>query len=91
MKAFISSTVTDLAEYRSVVRDVLSDLGVQYVTLNDLIGRDFLTSKSADQVFEQLDTSDLRRETSLTNARQHRARFFALTRRRSKNPESSSS
>ena len=59
MKAFISSTVTDLAEYRSVVHDVLSDLGVQYVTLSDLLQGPPLTWKSSEQVFQELDGSDL--------------------------------
>jgi uncharacterized protein DUF4062 len=59
MKVFISSTVTDLAEYRGVVHDVLSDLGVQYVTLSDLIQSPSLTWKSTDQVLQQLEGSDL--------------------------------
>jgi hypothetical protein len=60
MKAFISSTVTDLAEYRSVVHDVLSDLGVQYVTLGDLLPKSPpLTLTSSEDVLQELDRSDL--------------------------------
>ena len=57
MKAFISSTVTDLAEYRRVVHDVLTDLGVQYVTLNELLA--VPNSPSSERVLQELEGSDL--------------------------------
>jgi len=57
MKAFISSTVTDLAEYRRVVHDVLSELGVRYVTLNELLNSG--PWDAGRSVLQELEESDL--------------------------------
>ena len=46
MKAFISSTVTDLAEYRGVVHDVLSDLGYGGLKLAEVCNRLGVTTGS---------------------------------------------
>lgn len=59
MKAFISSTVTDLIEYRQAVQDVLRDLGVDYVTLDGLLAHDNLPEEIGDQVLQELKRSDL--------------------------------
>jgi len=55
MIAFISSTVDDLTEYREVVYDVLRELGVQYVSLDDML-KDL---DSRNRVFQELKNSDL--------------------------------
>ena len=59
MKAFISSTVTDLTEYRQVVHDVLRDLGVEYVTLDALLTSESSPGTVTDQVLAELKRSDL--------------------------------
>jgi hypothetical protein len=59
MKAFISSTVTDLIEYRQVVQDVFRDLGVEYVTLDGVLRNVPETLTEADQVLAELKRSDL--------------------------------
>ncbi len=59
MRAFVSSTVTDLAEYRQVVHDILSDLGVQYVTLDDLLQSSPPQSDVGRSVLQELHASDL--------------------------------
>ena len=59
MRAFIASTVTDLAEYRQVVQDVLKDLGVDYVTLDRLVARDNIPEAVGNQVLRELMGSDL--------------------------------
>src|ERR1035441_1353385 len=59
MKAFISSAVTVLAEYRQVVQDVLRDLGVDYVTLDGILARDSPPEAVSDRVLHELKRSDL--------------------------------
>jgi Domain of unknown function (DUF4062) len=59
MKAFISSTVTDLAEYREVVLEVLTNLGVDYVTLDGLLVRDTEPNELGSGVLRELKGSDL--------------------------------
>jgi|SRR5579884_406901 len=59
MRAFISSTVTDLREYRRVVNEVLKDLGVDYVTLDDLLTKESLSGTVTDRMLQELKRSDL--------------------------------
>jgi hypothetical protein len=55
VKAFVSSTVSDLAAYRATVNDTLERLGIEYVTLESLIA----SSVPADSVLEALSSADI--------------------------------
>lgn len=55
MKAFVSSTVSDLTEYREAVRQALSGIGLEYVTLDDLLA----SGAPTEAVLERLAASDV--------------------------------
>lgn len=55
MKVFISSTVADLPEYRDAVRDALLGLGLETVSLDQLVA----SQEPVDAVFSELAASDL--------------------------------
>jgi hypothetical protein len=60
VRAFISSTIYDLTDYRQAVRDVLTDLGVAYVALDDLVATEAPPPTTvAERVFQELADSDV--------------------------------
>jgi Domain of unknown function (DUF4062) len=59
MKAFISSTIVDLADYRETAQSVLKDLGVDYVTLDKLIAIDSLLENIGNRVRSELESCDV--------------------------------
>lgn len=59
MRAFISSTVADLTEYRQTVQDVLRNLGIEYVTLDGLLDPDGPAESVRTRILDELSRSDV--------------------------------